>query len=71
VQSVAYPNPSNGVVNFKSTEDISSIAIYDMNGFLVKTIDNSNESADLKAGNYKAVFTLATGVTNNEHIIVR
>jgi hypothetical protein len=71
VQSVAYPNPSNGVVNFKSTEDISSIAIYDMNGFLVKTIDNSNESADLKAGNYTAVFTLATGVTNNEHIIVR
>ena len=71
VQSVAYPNPSTGVVNFKSDEEISSIAIYDMNGFLVKTINNSSESVDLNAGNYTAVFTLATGVTNNEHIIVR
>jgi hypothetical protein len=45
-----------------------------MNGFLVETIQNTEKntpSVDLKSGNYTAVITLATGVTSNEHIVVR
>jgi len=72
--TIAFPNPSHGEVNFKSDETVKSIVIYDMNGFLVQTIENTEKnipSVDLKSGNYTAVITLATGVTSNEHIVVR
>ncbi len=72
--AVVFPNPSIGKVNFKSDEKVKSIAIYDMNGFLVENIQNTEKntpSVDLKSGNYTAVITLATGVTTNEHIVVR
>lgn len=74
ISTVAFPNPSNGTVNFKSDEKVKSIAIYDMNGFLVENIQNTEKNTptvDLKSGNYTAVITLATGVTTNEHIVVR
>lgn len=74
VSTIAFPNPSHGEVNFKSDQNVKSIAIYDMNGFLVETIQNTEKnisSVDLKSGNYTAVITLATGVTSNEHIVVR
>ena len=71
VQSVAYPNPSNGEVNFRSNDEVKSIAIYNTTGFLVETVDNVNQSVDLNTGNYTAVFTYANGTTTNETIIVR
>lgn len=71
VQSIAYPNPSNGKVNFRGTEEMTQIAVYNTIGFLVGTLENVNQSIDLKTGNYIAVFTYANGVTTTEHIIVR
>lgn len=71
VQSIAYPNPSDGKVNFRSADDVTQIAVYNTTGFLVETLENVNQSVDLKTGNYTAVFTYANGVTTTEHIIVR
>jgi hypothetical protein len=71
VQSIAYPNPSDGKLNFRSTDDVTQIAVYNTIGFLVGTLENVNQSIDLKTGNYIAVFTYANGVTTTEHIIVR
>jgi hypothetical protein len=71
VQSIAYPNPSNGKVNFRSTNEVTQIAIYNTTGFLVETLENANQSVDLQTGNYTAVFTHVNGETTNERIIVR
>jgi len=74
VKGLIYPNPSNGTLNFKSMEEVNSINIYNLEGFLVKTIFNKEgniDAIDLEKGTYKAMIQTIDGKITTETIIVK
>ncbi len=61
-----YPNPTNGLINVASEDNIRSIAIADVTGKLVRNIENPNQQIDLselKTGIYFATILSEKGKT--------
>ena len=40
-----FPNPSNGIINFQSTENIDRITILNVNGMLIKELEYQNQKS--------------------------
>ena len=71
-----YPNPSNGIVHFKTTGEITKVAIYNSLGMLVHeadtTIENGNiPSLNLEHGNYNAIFEKNDGTVERQRMVIR
>ncbi|MDG1238173.1 MAG: T9SS type A sorting domain-containing protein [Flavobacteriales bacterium] len=71
-----FPNPSNGVLNIKASQNISSVNIYNMIGNLVmvKSIANNQSILNIESltnGVYFIEFNLNNGSTLNSKIIKR
>jgi hypothetical protein len=71
-----FPNPSNGVLNIKASQNISSVNIYNMIGNLVmvKNIANNQSVLNIESltnGVYFIEFNLNNGSTLNSKIIKR
>ena len=47
VEMIVYPNPVSNVLKIKTDEEIQQISIFNMNGSLVKTLNNNVNSIDL------------------------
>jgi hypothetical protein len=74
VKGLIYPNPSNGTLNFKSMDEVNSVNIYNLEGFLVKTVYNKEgniDAIDLDKGTYKAMIQTIDGKITTETIIVK
>jgi hypothetical protein len=74
VKGLIYPNPSNGTLNFKSMDEVNSVNIYNLEGFLVKTVYNKEgniDAIDLDNGTYKAMIQTIDGKITTETIIVK
>ncbi|MEY4141101.1 MAG: hypothetical protein RL110_472 [Bacteroidota bacterium] len=57
-----YPNPTNGILNFDATEEISVVSIYGMDGKLAFTTNsNSVDISALPIGMYHYIVTTVTG----------
>lgn len=71
---IAYPNPSEGRVNFKTDNFVHVIQVYSMEGILMQTINNKDgnfEAIDLNKGTYTAMIQLIDGTTTTQKIIVK
>lgn len=66
---LVYPNPSNGPINFRNTENASNVEIYNEFGNLIQTLDGT--SANLEIGNYRAVIRNSDGTVQTEAIVIR
>jgi hypothetical protein len=66
---LVYPNPSNGPINFRNTENASNVEIYDEFGNLIQTLDGT--STNLEIGNYRAVIRNSDGTVQTEAIVIR
>ena len=66
-----YPNPSNGIVNISSDLIVSSVAVYNITGALLKTISNNQtiDIAELASGNYFLKIRTSDGNVYNEKIV--
>ncbi len=61
-----YPNPANGILNLNTTEEINSLAIYDLMGNMIEEnlIENNNNQLDisfLHCGDYYISVNYANG----------
>lgn len=64
-----YPNPTNGIVNFSSIEDILKIEIYDISGKMVKTISLKSQKVQLDLTNLdKGIYTTLINSRNKTKI---
>lgn len=73
---IMYPNPSNGVVNFKVDQEITKYEVYNSNGNLIETlvtnpIENNDRAMNLESGNYTVLFYGITGVVKTEKLMVK
>lgn len=72
---VAFPNPSNGTVNFTHGEEIRSIAVYANDGVLVKMLNENtafgSEEIVLNKGSFTAKIQLKDGSFTHQSIIVK
>ena len=66
---LVYPNPSNGPINFRNTENASNVEIYNEFGNLIQTLDGT--STNLEIGNYRAVIRNSDGTVQTEAIVIR
>ena len=66
---LVYPNPSNGPINFRNTENASNVEIYNEFGNLIQTLDGA--STNLEIGNYRAVIRNSDGTVQTEAIVIR
>lgn len=69
-QSIVFPNPSNGPVNFRNVATDDTIEIYNTYGLLIKTV-RAEESTDLPVGNYQVNIKKADGTFQTEPLIIR
>lgn len=63
-----YPNPSSNFIDLSSTENIKVINIYDTNGRLVKTINDSFSRIDISEFD-SGIYLLKIGFPNNKNLI--
>ncbi len=76
-ETVVYPNPAADNIAITSTANILSISIVDMNGKVVKTLSNINETTakiaidELSKGIYTAKITTDKGTINKPFTIVK
>jgi hypothetical protein len=73
---IIYPNPSNGIVNFKVDQEITKYEVYNSNGNLIETlvtnpIENNDRAMNLESGNYTVLFYGISGVVKTERLMVR
>ena len=73
---IIYPNPSNGIVNFKVDQEITKYEVYNSNGNLIETlvtnpIENNDRAMNLESGNYTVLFYGISGVVKTEKLMVK
>ncbi|REC77164.1 secretion protein [Chryseobacterium elymi] len=67
-----YPNPAKAAVNFRNSDKIKSIDIYEATGRKVKSVKPEGESIsveDLRSGSYYLEIQLKDGTTSYEKLI--
>ncbi|MEW5677119.1 T9SS type A sorting domain-containing protein [Flavobacterium enshiense] len=62
-----YPNPTKGIVYFKSLDLIAKVEVFDLNGRLIKTIGTQNDTIDLSFIN-KGIYLLKIFTDENVFI---
>ncbi len=72
-QIIVYPNPTNGVVHFKTEEQISSVEVYNLQGQLVEQFMavSSINISHLIAGVYLVNYTTESGSKLTQQLIKR
>jgi hypothetical protein len=66
-----YPNPTNGLVNILTKENVETIEVYSIIGNLLKTVSNKNnvDFSDLANGSYFVKVKTNDGVINTQKVI--
>ncbi|UBB88648.1 T9SS type A sorting domain-containing protein [Candidatus Kaistella beijingensis] len=71
IELAVYPNPVSNVLNIKTTEDVKQISIFNMNGGLVKSVNQKVKSINLthlSSGIYMVKITTTNGNTTKKII---
>jgi hypothetical protein len=69
-----FPNPSSGVVNFSTSEEIQEVAVYDLKGQIISASSRPSTYIDMRIverGTYLFVFTTRNGENITKKVILQ